>query len=169
MKKISYIKLYSYFQEEENLSKVETLRNMWRTRNLPKEFKEMIYFLVEGKTASIKNFQVEGISLSRLHKDEGMTWMQAIFFLDWLRREPANARVYVSSRRFRTPMIIDADTKDRISDALGHLKSETGIEPEYTTAPKDTSNEDIDVEDIKTDTCSDERTSGQDSKTINQS
>ena len=83
MKKISYIKLYSYFQEDENLSKVETLRNMWRTRNLPKEFKEMIYFLVEGKTASIKNFQVEGVTLSRLHKDEGMTWMQAIFFLDY--------------------------------------------------------------------------------------
>ena len=169
MKKISYIKLYSYFQEEENLSKVETLRNMWRTRNLPKEFKEMIYFLVEGKTASIKNFQVEGVTLSRLHKDEGMTWMQAIFFLDWLRREPLNARVYMSSRRFRTPMNIDADTKDRISDALERIKSEKGIEPEYPTTPKDTSNEDIDVEDVQTDTCSNGRTSGQDSKTINQS
>ena len=169
MEKISYIKLYIFFQEEENLSKVETLRNMWRIRNLPKEFKEMIYFLVEGKTASIKNFQVEGVTLSRLHKDEGMTWMQAIFFLDWLRREPTNARVYMSSRRFRTPMNIDADTKDRISDAFERIKSEKGIEPEYPTTPKDTSNEDIDVEDVQTDTCSNGRTSGQDSKTINQS
>lgn len=169
MEKISYIKLYNYFQEEENLCKVETLRNMWRTRNLPKEFKEMIYFLVEGKIASIKNFQVEGVTLSRLHKDEGMTWMQAIFFLDWLRREPTNARVYMSSRRFRTPMNIDADTKDRISDALERIKSEKGIEPEYPTTPKDTSNEDIDVENVKTETCSNASTTEQNSDSIPQS
>ena len=61
------------------------------------------------------------------------------------------------------------DATEKIWDAFERIKSEKGIEPEYPTTPKDTSNEDIDVEDVQTDTCSNGRTSGQDSKTINQS
>ena len=66
-------------------------------------------------------------------------------------------------------MNIDADTKDRISDALERIKSEKGIEPEYPTTPKDTSNEDIDVENVKTETCSNASTTEQNSDFIPQS
>lgn len=146
MNKINYIKLYKYYKEEEGLSKAESLRNIWRTRNLPKKFKELVAAIIEGKISTIRDFQVDGISIRSLHNDEDMTWMQSVFFLEWLSREPANARAFMSSRRFRDPIIIDDETKDDIKAALERLKSKREEHIKAIMVPQDESEKDIDIE-----------------------
>lgn len=146
MKKINYRKLYIYFSEKEGLSTIECLRNIWRTRNLPKDFKELIYEILEGKANLIKGFSVDGISLERLYRNEDMTLIQGVFFLEWLRREPYNARIFMASRRFREPLNIDSETKNEIHDALERMEAETGEKPSNITVPEDKSEQDIDVE-----------------------
>ena len=146
MNKINYIKLYKYYKEEEGLSKAESLRNIWRTRNLPKKFKELVTAIIEGKISTIRDFQVDGISIRSLHNDEDMTWMQSVFFLEWLSREPANARAFMSSRRFRDPIIIDDETKDDIKAALERLKSKREEHIQAIMVPQDESEKDIDIE-----------------------
>lgn len=146
MKKINYRKLYIYFSEKEGLSTIECLRNIWRTRNLPKEFKELIYEILEGKASSIKEFSVDGISLESLYRDENMTLIQSVFFLEWLHREPYNARIFMASRRFREPLNIDSDTKNIINDKLKQKDSESGEKTKRITVPEDKSEQDIDVE-----------------------
>ncbi len=146
MNKINYIKLYKYYKEEEGLSKAESLRNIWRTRNLPKKFKELVAAIIEGKISTIRDFQVDGISIRSLHNDEDMTWMQSVFFLEWLSREPANARAFMSSRRFRDPIIIDDETKDDIKAALERLKSKREEHIQAIMVPQDESEKDIDIE-----------------------
>lgn len=146
MNKINYIKLYKYYKEEEGLSKAESLRNIWRTRNLPKKFKELVAAIIEGKISTIRDFQVDGISIRNLHNDEDMTWMQSVFFLEWLSREPANARAFMSSRRFRDPIIIDDETKDDIKAALERLKSKREEHIQAIMVPQDESEKDIDIE-----------------------
>lgn len=146
MKKINYRKLYIYFSEKEGLSTIECLRNIWRTRNLPKEFKEVIYEILEGKASSIKEFSVDGISIESLYRDENMTLIQAVFFLEWLRREPYNARIFMASRRFREPLHIDSETKNTINVALENIESKTEDKSHKITVPEDKSEQDIDVE-----------------------
>lgn len=146
MNKINYIKLYKYYKEEEGLSKAESLRNIWRTRNLPKKFKEVVFAIIEGKVSTILEFQVDGVTIRSLHNDEDMTWIQSVFFLEWLSREPANARAFMSSRRFRNPILIDDETKDDIKVALDRLKSKREEPLQAIMVPQDKSEKDIDIE-----------------------
>lgn len=145
MNKINYIKLYKYYKEEEGLSKAESLRNIWRTRNLPKKFKELVAAIIEGKISTIRDFHIDGISIRSLHNDEDMTWMQSVFFLEWLNREPANARAFMSSRRFRDTLVIDNETKEDIKSTLERLNSKRKEKLQPIMVPQDKSEEDIDI------------------------
>lgn len=75
-----------------------------------------------------------------------MTWIQSVFFLEWLSREPANARAFMSSRRFRNPILIDDETKDDIKAALDRLKSKREEPLQAIMVPQDKSEKDIDIE-----------------------
>lgn len=145
---INYIKLYNYFRDKKGyqLNTAEILRNIWRTRNLPKDFKEVVYQILEGNAKGVADFSIEGKTIRQLHNEEGMNYIQAVFFLEWLRREPANAHAYMSSRRFRNTAEIDDDMKDEILAALERRKAQTGKDIVSVSVPKDDSELDIDTE-----------------------
>ena len=145
---ISYIKLYNYFRDKKGyqLNTAAILRNIWRTRNLPKDFKEVVYQILEGNAKGVADFNIEGVTLRQLHNEEGMNYIQAVFFLEWLRREPANAHAYMSSRRFRNTVEIDDDIKNEIQAALERRKAQTGKDVESVFVPADDSKLDIDTE-----------------------
>lgn len=145
---INYIKLYNYFRDKKGyqLNTAEILRNIWRTRNLPKDFKEVVYQILEGNAKGVADFNIEGVTLRQLHNEEGMNYIQAVFFLEWLRREPANAHAYMSSRRFRNTVEIDDDIKNEIQAALERRKAQTGKDVESVFVPADDSKLDIDTE-----------------------
>ena len=138
---IIYRDLYKYFREEPGyeLSVAETLRNIWRTRNLPKEFKEVIYQILKGNVKGIADFNIEGVTLRQLHNEEGMNYIQAVFFLEWLSREPANAHAYMSSRRFRNTVEIDDDMKNDIQATLKRKKVQMGKDVIPVFVPQDDS------------------------------
>lgn len=145
---INYIKLYNYFRDKKGyqLNTAEILRNIWRTRNLPKDFKEVVYQILEGNAKGVADFNIEGVTIRQLHNEEGMNYIQAVFFLEWLRREPANAHAYMSSRRFRNTVEIDDDIKNEIQVALERRKAQTGKDVESVFVPADDSKLDIDTE-----------------------
>lgn len=137
---IQYAKLYDYFRSEKggNLTKKEALRNIWRTRNLPKEFKEVVYMIIEGRPKEVADFQIDGLTIGKLHKDEGMKMLQAVFFLDWLRREPDAAYSFLASGRFRSPL--------RIVKKRNQEKGEPYNDVPNYMVPEDTSLSDIETE-----------------------
>lgn len=145
---INYIKLYNYFRDKKGyqLNTAAILRNIWRTRNLPKDFKEVVYQILEGNAKGVADFNIEGVTIRQLHNEEGMNYIQAVFFLEWLRREPANAHAYMSSRRFRNTVEIDDDMKIEIQAALERRKQQTGKDIESAFVPADDSKLDIDTE-----------------------
>ena len=145
---INYIKLYNYFRDKKGyqLNTAAILRNIWRTRNLPKEFKEVVYQILEGNAKGVADFSIEGMTIRQLHNEEGMNYIQAVFFLEWLRREPANAHAYMSSRRFRNTVEIDTDMKNDIKAALERRKQQTGKDVVSVFVPTDDSEQDIDTE-----------------------
>lgn len=145
---INYIKLYNYFRDKKGyqLNTAAILRNIWRTRNLPKDFKEVVYQILEGNAKCVADFNIEGVTIRQLHNEEGMNYIQAVFFLEWLRREPANAHAYMSSRRFRNTVEIDDDMKNEILSVLEKRKAQTGKEIESAFVPEDNSRLDIDTE-----------------------
>ena len=147
MAHINYIKLYNYFTGEDNLSRSAALRNIWRVGNLPREFKSAILEITEERTYNVANFAVDGVELASLVEEEGMKPVQAVFFLDWLRREPANARAFMASRRLRTPMHeVTDDERELLQNALARTKGTTGNDTPSILVPEDNSGEDIDVE-----------------------
>lgn len=147
MAQINYIKLYKYFTEEENLSRSAALRNIWRVGNLPKEFKSVALEITEGRKLKVAGFSVDGVTMESLIDGEGMKFMQALFFLDWLRREPANARSFMASRRLRTPIQeITDDERQHLLNALARAKQITGKDAPSVLVPEDNSGKDIDVE-----------------------
>lgn len=149
MAHINYIKLFNYFKEEENLPRRAALRNIWRVGNLPKEFKSVALDISEGHFFKVANFSVDGVTMERLIDMEGMKYMQALFFLDWLRREPVNARSFMASRRLRTPVQeITDDERQLFLNALVRAKEITGKEFSSILVPEDNSGNDIDVEKV---------------------
>lgn len=147
MAHINYIKLYKHFIEIENLSRSAALRNIWRVGNLPKEFKSVVLDIIEGRLFKVADFSVEGVTMERLVDEEGMKLMQALFFLDWLRREPANARSFMASRRLRTPVQeVTDDERQQLLNALVRGKEISGKDAPSVLVPEDNSGKDIDVE-----------------------
>lgn len=145
---INYVKLYDYFRDKKGyqLNTAAILRNIWRTRNLPKNFKEVVYQILEGNAKGVADFSIEGVTIRQLHNEEGMNYIQAVFFLEWLSREPANAHAYMSSRRFRNTVEIDTDMKNDIKAALERRKQQTGKDVVSVFVPKDDSEQNIDTE-----------------------
>lgn len=146
MKIINYIKLYNYFREIESLTKSESRRNIWRVRNLPKEFKTVISFILDNQLPKVANFEVDGITLKYLVREEGMKYIQAVFFLDWVRREPDNAYTFMASRLLRNPLSsLEEDDKKSLEDAISRAK-QNGKKIKTMHVPEDALKEDIDVE-----------------------
>lgn len=147
MAHINYIKLYNYLTEEEGLNRSAALRNIWRVGNLPKEFKATVLEITEGHLYNVADFSVDGVTLRELVKEEKMKFMQAVFFLDWLRREPANARSFMASKRLRNPIQeVTEKERERLLAALKRAKEITGKDAPSILVPEDNSEKDIDVE-----------------------
>ena len=147
MAHINYIKLFNYFTEEEKLPRSAALRNIWRVGNLPKEFKSVVLEITEGRIKNVAGFSVDGITMKSLVDEEGMNLVQAVFFLDWLRREPDNARAFMATRRLRTPLQeITDDERQQLLNALARAKKITGKDVPSVLVPEDNSGNDIDIE-----------------------
>lgn len=149
MAHINYIKLYNYFTEEEKLSRSAALRNIWRVGNLPKEFKSVVLEIIEDRLNNVADFSVDSVTMKDLVDKEGMNFVQAVFFLDWLRREPANARSFMATRRLRIPVPeISDDERQHLLNALARAKEITGKGVPSVLVPEDDSGKDIDVETV---------------------
>ncbi len=144
MKTINYIKLYKYYSEQEGLDTHACLRNIWRVRKLPKTYKELISQILDGITPS---FEYNGISLKELVENENMSAIQAIMFLDWLRRDPVSAFSFMRSGRYRTE--IDPISDKTKSELLAILdkKGKSHVDASEAIYQEDKSGEDITVED----------------------
>ena len=147
MAHINYIKLFNYFTEEEKLSHSAALRNIWRVGNLPKKFKSVVFEIIEGRLYNVADFSVDSVTMKSLVDEEGMNFIQAVFFLDWLRREPTNARSFMASRRLRTPIQeITEDERQHLLNALARAKQITGKNAPSVLVPEDNSGKDINIE-----------------------
>lgn len=143
---INYFKLYDYFKTTEELTSSESLRNIWRTRNLPSEFKTVVFKIIEGKFSEVSDFQVEKYTLKKLVFEEKMKPLQAVFFLDWLRREPGNAHAFMSSRRFNAPLEIDDDFRQKVKEMLKRTQPNPKESALSCLVPEDNSKQDIEVD-----------------------
>ncbi len=128
MNTINYLKLYKYYTDIEKLPVFATLRNIWKVRNLPKEFKEVVAQIiskeVDKQNVSITNLEFHGVSLQELVEQDGMTRMAAVFFMDWLRREPHMAIEFMRTEQFRTPMEpLDNEGVKIVRQAINNLKN----------------------------------------------
>lgn len=147
MAHINYIKLYNYLTQEEGLNRSAALRNIWRVGNLPKEFKATVLEITEGRLYNVADFSIDGVSLRELVNDEKMKFIQAVFFLDWLRREPANARSFMASKRLRNPIQeVTEEEREYLLAALKRAKEITGKDTPSVLVPEDNSGKDIDIE-----------------------
>lgn len=110
MKTIQYLKLYSYCLNTEKLTTAETLRVIWRVRQLPNEYKLLVSQIIEDNITSLENvpsFECHGVSLKELLEYDMMSPINAILFLDWLRREPSDA----------LQLLYSGYTRSKLSDA----------------------------------------------------
>lgn len=90
---IQYIKLYHFLAKEEHLSGKALRRTITRIRELPREFKGAVSDLLKGL---IPDISIQDVSLEQLMNRDGMSPIRGLLFLDWLRREPANALRYMA-------------------------------------------------------------------------
>lgn len=146
MKNINYIKLYNYFREVEGLSYKASLRNIWRVRKLPNEFKNVILEIIEDRFYNVGNFSVDGVTLRFLVEEEQMKCIQAVFLLDWMRREPVNACAFMASKRYRSVIQpLSEDERNEIRNALDKARIQTGKDVGTWCTPEDKSGEDIEI------------------------
>lgn len=112
MKTIQYLKLYDYCLNEEKLTNFETLRVIWRVRQLPNEYKLLVSQVIENDITSLENilsFECNGVSLKELLEYDMMSPINAILFLDWLRREPSDALQLLYSGYTRSKLSVDEE------------------------------------------------------------
>lgn len=149
MKTIKYIDLYNYYKDTEKLNLTETLRNIWRVRQLPTEYKVLIAEILEGK---VPQFECNGITLEELTIKDKMTRISAVLFLDWVRRDPLEAMRFMHTDRLRTPLsplskaaseMMD-EVISKIEDKNAEIKNDTQ-EIMEEISKEDKSEEDIEV------------------------
>lgn len=148
MKTINYFKLYKYLKDEEKLPSIKSiLRNIWRIRQLPTEFKNVVLEIVEERAYTVGDFSIEGVTLKSLIQEEYMKPIQSVLFLDWFRREPNNARAFMASRRFRSEIQpLNDDLRKKIEEKLEKARKETNHKTNEWCVPEDNTKADITVD-----------------------
>lgn len=103
---IKYIRLYNYLTQDEKLSSRAALRNILRIRKLPVEYRKAIVDIMDGLIPCVS---CNNITLDELINKDGMSPVRALLFLDWVRKEPANAIKYMAKDTLRDshPMLSD--------------------------------------------------------------
>lgn len=107
---IKYIRLYNYLTQDEKLSSRAALRNILRIRKLPVEYRKAIVDIMDGL---IPYVSCNNITLDELINKDGMSPVRALLFLDWVRKEPANAIKYMAKDTLRDihPMLSDTENE----------------------------------------------------------
>lgn len=145
MKIIEYAKLYKYFTTTANLDRKPALRNIWRVRQLPQEYKQLIIEILDDR---IPEFECYGITLKELIGDRGLTAINAVLYLDWVRRDPITAvNGLVHAQTHSSLARLTKEDTELVNGTLKELKNQyPNIVSPYTT-PKEVSTEkDIVVE-----------------------
>ena len=145
MKIIEYIKLYKYFTTTAKLDEKPALRNIWRVRQLPQEYKQLIVEILDNR---IPNFECYGITLRELILDRGLTAINAVLYLDWVRRDPTTAiNGLVHAQTHASLASLTKEDSELINGTLKELKDQyPAVESPYTTPKEDSSKEDIVVD-----------------------
>lgn len=152
---ISYSKLYKYYTEVEKLSISATLRNIRRVRHLPKDLKEIVEQIIDRgidkKDVTISDMTLHGVTLQELTEKDGMSPINAVLFMDWLRRKPYDAMEFMRCGRFRTPIEPFNDKElEMIKRVIENLESDGIKSPEIKELDEDSSESDIKIEDTET-------------------
>ena len=147
MKIIEYAKLYKYFTTTANLDRKPALRNIWRVRQLPQEYKQLIVEILDDRNR-IPEFECYGITLKELIGDRGLTAINAVLYLDWVRRDPITAvNALVHAQTHASLARLTKEDTELINGTLKELKDQyPAVESPYTTPKEESSEEDIVVD-----------------------
>ena len=145
MKIIEYAKLYKYFTTTANLDRKPALRNIWRVRQLPQEYKQLIVEILDDR---IPEFECYGITLKELIGDRGLTAINAVLYLDWVRRDPITAvNGLVHAQTHSSLARLTKEDTELVNGTLKELKNQyPNIVSPYTTPKEDSAEKDIVVE-----------------------
>lgn len=145
MKIIEYIKLYKYFRTTAQLDEKPAMRNIWRVRQLPQEYKQLIVEILDNR---IPDFECYGITLRELILDRGLTAINAVLYLDWVRRDPITAvNALVHAQTHASLARLTKEDTELINGTLKELKDQyPAVESPYTTPKEESSEEDIVVD-----------------------
>lgn len=145
MKIIEYVKLYNYFTTIAHLDKKPALRNIWRVRQLPQEYKQLIVEILDDR---IPEFECYGITLKELIRDRGLTAINAVLYLDWVRRDPITAvNGLVHAQTHSSLARLTKEDTELVNGTLKELKNQyPNIVSPYTTPTEDSTEKDIVVE-----------------------
>ena len=145
MKIIEYAKLYKYFTTTANLDRKPALRNIWRVRQLPQEYKQLIVEILDDR---IPEFECYGITLKELIGDRGLTAINAVLYLDWVRRDPITAvNGLVHAQTHSSLARLTKEDTELVNGTLKELKNQyPNIVSPYTTPKEDSTEKDIVVE-----------------------
>lgn len=137
MASISYIKFYTYLVGEANLSSLEAIRTINRVRKLDPQIKNA---LVDWFNQEEVSLTINDVSFDELVNEEGFTPVRAFLFLDWIKREPAQAMRYMAIERYTQSTPPSEELQFRLRETL---------KTEGKPIPSDLSDED--KSDIKSD------------------
>lgn len=145
MKIIEYAKLYKYFTTTANLDRKPALRNIWRVRQLPQEYKQLIVEILDDR---IPEFECYGITLKELIGDRGLTAINAVLYLDWVRRDPITAvNGLVHAQTHSSLARLTKEDTELVNGTLKELKNQyPNIVSPYTTPKEYSTEKDIVVE-----------------------
>lgn len=133
MRVIKYIDLYKYFIEVSKLSKIATIRNILRVRLLPSEYRSLVADILEKK---VPTKCVDGVSFEELVSKDKMDPIYAIFFLEWLSRDPIPATEFMESQRLRSA--IQPLSEHELEIVKAALRNAKEIEPSSVKDEVDT-------------------------------
>lgn len=132
MKVISYIQLFNRLQNE-GYDILQTLRGIKTVRKMDKSVQNALLDWLNDNEVDIV---VEGISFSELVQNENMSPFRAFQMLDWLRKEPHKALMYMAvDRHIGAPLKLPRKDLERLDDIIKML----GGNPNDDNTDKDTS------------------------------